>query len=155
MVNKMTANITSQVVNLLSKKGQIVTFKTSRKVKVKKGYPDIVKESVFQARIGCKYDNLSAVKEKRASGELPEENQGLPWGEWKIFPYVIEHKGQLYIRCTTLKNNPDSINETHFFMNGKEISKDDVVKAALASEFKKGSDNDVFNIKIDDILYAK
>ncbi len=138
---------------LLDRKGQICTFTTTRELKVRKGQDPIKKTSTFQARVGVNYDNIQAVKEKRANGELPAENQGLPWGTWAAFPYVIEHKGEYYFRCTSIRNN--FIPKTEFTRNGQVISKEEAQAAALASEFREGEPSEVFNIKVSSILEVK
>ena len=139
--------------SLLAKKGQYVTFKTERTMKVRKGQSPITKISEFVARVGVTYDNMKAVKQKRSDGTLPEENQGLPWGKWVTFPYVIEHKDALYLRCSATQNK-EQTGKVHYFRNGEEISRDEAQSACLASEFAPKSDGDVFNIKVDSIIDA-
>lgn len=138
---------------LFSLKGQIATLETMKDCKVRKGKAPIVKHSIFQARIGVTYDNISAVKVKRADGTLPEENAGLPWGTWVegLFPYVIEHKGCYYFRCS-ITNNSHSVCKQRFLRHGNEITVDEAKVDCLASEFSDHSDNDIFNIKIDNII---
>ena len=136
---------------ILSRKGQIVTMTTEREVKVRKGRAPIVKVSTFQARVGVNYDNLSVVKEKRTVGELPAVNQGLPWGEWETFPYVIKHKDERYVRCSVFNGNKGS---AHYFRNGKEISMLEVQADCLASELSEKS-GDVFNVKVSSIRTVK
>lgn len=137
---------------LLSKKGQIATLVTSRPMKVRKGCAPIQKVSKFQCRVGVTYDNIAAVQDKRDSGELPAENAGLPWGQWHMFPYVIEHKGEYYFRCTTL--NGGNRYPSVYLRDGVEIAADEAKVDCLASEFKSGPASDVFNIKVSSILEA-
>lgn len=139
--------------NILNKKGTIVTVTSEKQVKMKKGKEPVTKISVFQARLGVTYDNMVSVQEKRDSGELPETNQGLPWGTWKVFPYVIEHNGKDYVRFSKVNSGFKSI--TKFFRNGIEISKDEVYQDCLASEKPKDNDLDVFNIPADNIIDIK
>lgn len=134
---------------LMGRKGQIVTLVTERPLKVRKNQEQITKRSTFQCRVGVTYDNIQAVKDKRANGELPAENAGLPWGEWVEFPYVIAHKGEYYLRCTMLRN-AHRVAPT-YTRNGVEISPAEAQLAALASEFRTGDDNDVFNVKVSSI----
>jgi hypothetical protein len=143
----------AKVRKLFDLKGQIVTLRTMKDCKVRKGESPIVKDSTFQARIGVNYDNIAAVQEKRELGILPAENAGLPWGNWVegLFPYVIEHKGEYYFRCTML-HNAHSVHKRRFLRNGIEISVDEAKAACLASEFKDMSDNDVFCIKVNNIV---
>ena len=131
---------------LLSRKGQIVTLVTERDCRVRKGRDPISKRSEFQARVGVVYDNIQAVKDKRASGELPEENAGLPWGEWVLFPYVIHHKGEYYVRCTTLPSGHRK--SPVYTQNGQVITQAQAQADCLASEFAKGTAGDVFNVKV-------
>lgn len=140
--------------SLLAKKGQFVSFKTERTMKTKKGQAPITKVSEFVARVGVIYDNMKSVQEKRDDGTLPEKNQGLPWGTWLDFPYLIQHKDALYLRCSVTKNK-EQHGKVHYFRNGEEISMDEAKTACLASEFYPKDDGDVFNIKVDSIIEAK
>lgn len=138
---------------LMSRKGQIVTLVTERPMKVRKNQLPITKRSEFQCRVGVNYDNIKNVKEKREIGELPAENAGLPWGEWVEFPYVIGHKGELYVRCTALNN--DFYREPVYTQQGEAISRETAQTQCLASEFSNRSDNEVFNIKLSSLLSVK
>jgi hypothetical protein len=142
------------ITELLNKKGQFVSLGTKRPLKVKKGQTPIEKVSQFVARIGVEYDNMQSVKDKRESGELPEENAGLPWGEWVKYPYLISHKNEFYIRCSTTKNGSQKA-KTHYYREGLEISIDDAKSAALASEFREKDNLDVFTIKVSSIIEIK
>lgn len=135
---------------LLSRKGQIVTMLTERDCKVRKGRDPIRKRSEFQCRVGVNYDNIKTVIEGRADGSKPAENAGLPWGEWALFPYVITHKGEYYIRCTTLNNAHSK--PAQFLRNGTAISKEEAQLDCLASEFAEGDRGEVFNIKVSSLL---
>ena len=125
------------VLNLLTLKGQFVSFETSRPLKMLKGMEQVIKTSRFVARIGVKSDNIQAVKDKRESGELPAENQGLPWGSWVEGQegYVITHKGQLYLRCSKVKGNDNCIPKSVYLIGEREISKEQAMGMAYAGEF--------------------
>lgn len=142
--------VSTMLDTLLARKGQIATITTERAVKVRKNELPITKTSTFQCRVGVDYENIKTIKEGRANGTMPMESAGLPWGTWAEFPYVIEHKGTYYFRCTRIRNN--YIPKTMYTRNGNPISKEVAQQAALASEFKSGDDNEVFNIKVDSIL---
>jgi len=147
--------MTNFLETLMSRRGQIVTVKTIRAVKMRKGQPAVNKASEFQCRVGVTYDNIQAVQDGRADGTLPAQNAGLPWGEWIEFPYTIGHKGETYVRCTLLKNNFRRA-PVFTLMDGTEIARADVMPLALASEFKeKDEDSVVFNIKLSSILDVK
>jgi hypothetical protein len=146
--NKMLARF-------LSKTGQIVTVTTRRdmKVRAKFKHMKVEKVSTYQCRAGVDYDNIKAVKEKRESGELPKENQGLKWGEWKVFPYVISHKDNLYLRFSTIKTNVKS--KVTFLVDDKEVKKEDIQDKCLSSEFSSSDSRVVFNIKLNSLKEIK
>ena len=139
---------------LMTRKGQIVTVKTTRPVKMKKGQVAVNKTSEFQCRVGVNYNNIAAVKEGRADGTLPKENAGLPWGEWLEFPYTIGHKGETYVRCTLLSNGFRRA-PVFTLADGTVVDKATVQAGALASEFKEGDDSAVFNIKLSSLIDVK
>ncbi len=132
---------------LLTRKGQIVTITSRRDCKLRKGVTvRIEKLSTFQAQVGVDYDKKSAVIAKRETGELPESNGGLPWGEWEIFPYVIRHNGKRYFRFYTVKSSMQRTAE--FFMDGKPVEKETIREFCLASEFRE-QDGDCFTFCMD------
>jgi len=93
-------------------------------------------------RSGIDYDNQKAVIEARESGELPAENSGLPWGEWKQYPYIIEHKGSEYVRFYPASGKDIKTGEnfrpvTEYYLDGELTTKEIIEPFCLASEFRK------------------
>ena len=134
---------------IMQRRGQIVTLVTERAMKTRKNMSPITKRSEFQCRVGVDYNNIQAVKDKRAAGDLPAENAGLPWGQWYAFPYVIEHKEDFYVRCTVLRNS--FARPAVYMQHGVEISREQAQQQCLASEFGDRSDNEVFTVKLGSI----
>lgn len=132
------------------KKGTIRTVEYTKPLKTLKGVNDIVtKETILNARFGVQYDNIGDVKEARANGELPQENQGLPWGKWKTFPYFIGHKDTDYIRLSLV--NGTKI-RSKYYINGNEASKSEVEKICLKSETTSTDKAvEILTIKVDNI----
>lgn len=145
--------------NIVDKKrGQFATVHTQREMKVRKGKAPIVKDSTFTIRVGVNYDNQAAVIEKRESGELPSENNGLPWGEWVdgYFPYLIEHKETYYVRLTPVYGNDQNKQSVKYFRDGVEIDRETAMADCLASEFPKTSvENNAMTVKFDSIISVK
>jgi len=145
---------TNEILQLLNKRrGTIATLTTLRPMKVRKNKETIMKLSTFQARVGVEYDNIQAVKDKRANGELPAVNQGLPWGTWYDYPHIIEHKGEYYYRCTVVRNNFQP--QVEYTRNGQAITRAEAEVDCLASEFRNGDDNEVFTIKVASLQAVK
>ena len=135
---------------LVSKTGQYCQVTYSKEVKQLKDHQrNITKIVSLNCRAGIEYDNIKDVKIKRSTGELPDENQGLPWGKWKQYPYLIEHKGKDYVRVALNKNSKP---KTQYFLGGQEITREEALEYALASEKKTGEMPDVLTIDVDKIL---
>ena len=136
-------------------KGAFTTIETCKTLKTKKAYADksIMKVSRMTGRFGVDYNNISKVQQKRESGELPKEPGSLPWGNWvkNEEGYLIEHKGQIYVRVATSPNKTKST----YFINGVPADEGTVKSMCLASEFPKGDKPDVLAIKASNIVTIK
>lgn len=95
-------------------------------------------------RAGVNYDARKVVKEAREDGTLPAENAGLPWGTWVLFPYVITHKGSLYVRLypTDLEHV-----KAFFTLDGVPVAKSELEGICTASEFRESSGTDCFTVR--------
>ena len=151
---------TAEIVEKIkSKKGHFASATWERPVKVlKRNTPawaaNILKrcesDNGANARAGITYDNLASVIEKRASGELPAENAGLPdWCEWKEFPYVLRHKtkGTEYIRLYPT----DSVKVT-YSVEGREISYEEIEEFLTSDEKRGGDKPDCIMVTLDNVL---
>lgn len=135
---------------LRSKKGQFSRAAWVRNCKVKVGSPAVRKSTVMTVRAGIQYDNMKSVQDKRESGELPKENAGLPWGQWEVYPYLIQHNGTRYARLYPTASQSAQV---AYFVNGKEQSYEQVEGYLLASE--KRNDKaapDCITVKLADIV---
>ncbi|MFW5871477.1 MAG: hypothetical protein ACOCUT_00065 [bacterium] len=137
-------------------KGANIVLEWTRPCKVRKAAQDqgeVSKSVRMIGRIGLTYDNLKSVQTKRATAELPEENQGLPsWSEWVQYPYLIRHKnnGTLYLRL--YKGSSDKIKpRTRFMLNGKEVDFEAVEPMLLKSEKQSKEKADCFTVKIENL----
>lgn len=128
------------------KVGTFVSIVTERSARVKKVALDmnIVKRSKIVARLGINYDNISQTKMNRTIGNAPKENQGLVWGKWEQFPYIIEHKGTKYLRMYANKGQI----QNEWFINGKQVSKDSLSNYLLSSETKPQTEDSIFTLSM-------
>jgi hypothetical protein len=141
---------------LKAKKGANLSVVFDRQLKTRKGVTEAVtKVTRIVARGGVEYDNLSVVKEKRENGELPSENAGLPWGEWVEFPLHIRHKDVDYARfypASGIGFKP----QVSYFLDGVEVSKEQVQPLCLASEFPKRDEEPLcFTIKAHNVAMIR
>ena len=138
---------------VIQHKGQNLTVEVEKqlKTKVANRRDTVTKLTRFVCRTGIQYDNIKDVKQARDSGELPSENDGLPWGEWDTFPYVIKHKGANYLRLYP-SSDKALVPHTKYFINGVETNKEYVQSICLASEFSKGGDRPkCYTVKADNV----
>jgi hypothetical protein len=140
--------------NIMNSKGQFVTALWESEVKpaaAHKGHT-LTKKSRAVVRAGINFANLSSVKEGIESGERGPV-QELPWGEWKLdaegksmFPYVITHKDQDYIRLYP----SDTKTKTTYYLDGNEVTKEKFCEYLTPSEAKKildGEKPECFTVK--------
>lgn len=128
-------NLPSLISKALAKQGQFTGFLWNRPAKVRKGCAvEITKEVRCVARVGVDHEHRAKVQAARESGELPSENQGLPWGQWLLFPYLITHKGKLYLRIYPVEGRRPHV---IYRMNGQIVSKEEIKQFCLASEFSE------------------
>jgi hypothetical protein len=125
-----------------------------RNLKTRKGVQNVVtKITTAVIRTGVDYDNIKTVIEGRQDGTLPEQNAGLPWGEWVQFPYHIQHKGQDYLRMYPA-SGLDFTPKTTYFIDGNEARREDVETLCLASEFRINEESPTcFTIKADSLMF--
>jgi hypothetical protein len=100
-------------------------------------------------RSGVDYDRMQSTKQGRADGSKPAENAGLPYGQWRQFPRVIAHKGNAHLRFAFAPNHTPKVK---FFLDGNEISKDQIMDDLLASEKQSRDDLTVFNCGLENIV---
>jgi hypothetical protein len=138
---------------LESHKGQNLRAKWRKPLKTRKGVEDVIeKETQIIVRGGVDYDNIGVVQEKRENGELPTENAGLPWGQWKKFPIIIEHKEQEYARLYPASGINFPV-KTKYFFNGIEVPKDEVKEFCLKSEFPEKDEAPLcYTVKVNSIV---
>ena len=152
-VQKMTYNDIIKTITGTTK-GSFHTMRWSKELKTRKGIQGIsvTKETVATVRFGVGYDNMKAVQVKRENGILPEQNQGLPWGTWKQYPYTIEHKGNTYIRAAL---TPNANIKTVYRLNGIEVDKETLANIVLKSELESRKGNDVLAVNTDNVIEIK
>lgn len=92
-------------------KGQFIRVRYRTNVKTAAAHKavSIIKtvEGIF--RTGIDYANLGSVKSAIASGERGEV-QGLNWGEWAVFPWIITHKDKEYLRLYPVESVTPLVN---------------------------------------------
>lgn len=125
------------------KKGSFINIQYQTKPKLAKKFADIelLKRTSGCYRVGIKYANLGENKEK-ITGPLS-------YGTYFLENYIIEHKGNYYLRVYTTKNHKS---KSKFFVNGVETSRKEVEETF---NYKSSQPTLCFNINLDNIISIK
>lgn len=97
-----------------------VEFESPKKPAAAHKDKTLVKKAKGVFRAGIDFSNLKEVKEGIANGERGEV-QGLKWGSWLKFPYLIEHNGEVYVRLYPTANCKI---EVEYNVNGEKTTKE-------------------------------
>ena len=129
-------------------KGQYLALAWKSEKKPSKDHKgkELVKITRATVRAGIDYANLGTVRDGIASGERGEV-EPLPWGEWFKFPYLIQHKGEIYVRLY-----PTAQARSTYKINGSEVSKGEFESCLPPSERESGNAPACFTVKARNIL---
>lgn len=146
---------TEDYLNLVNgKKGQFIKLEWTRAVSLAAQFKNLIvtKNTQTVVRTGIIYDNLQSVIEKRENGELPEKNEGLSWGNWKNYPFVITHKEIDYARLYSAPNQKPTVT---WYLNGAKVSKDVIIPFMTPSDAKRELNRtsafECFTVKMEDL----
>jgi hypothetical protein len=146
------AEVTDRILN---SKGSFVKAYWRSNPKPAAAFKNVVLEKITGAvvRAGIDFSNLSSVQLAIENGERGEV-QSLPWGTWKQFPHVIEHKGTDYIR---LYPSTGHVPSTSYYVDGDPVDRLKFSEFLTESERKKllnPAENrpECFTVKADNIL---
>jgi hypothetical protein len=149
----LTAETLAFLVSFLTVKGQFFSIVWRRPMKTRKGTTSLIEKMVSGVfRAGIDYDNKQSVQDKRESGELPAVNQGLPWGQWLVFPHIISHKGNLYLRIYPANANQV---RAEYFLNGESARREEIEPLCLASEFAERGEVECMTVTLSHVKTAK
>ena len=147
MQNTSISNSNNNVIAaFLAAAGQFasVTFKSTPTAAAKFKGTELVKVTTGVFRSGVNFANLTSVKEGIANNERGEV-QPLAWGTGVQFPFVIAHKGERFLRLTTVAGQKST---SKFFVNGIEVKKDEFESFLVPSARSENkTPTEVFNIK--------
>lgn len=141
------------IAKVQTRKGANLSATIHKTLKTRKGVEDVVeKKTSLVIRGGIDYDNIALVQEMRENGALPDENAGLPWGEWIQFPYHIAHKGQDYARFYPA-SGIDFSTHVEYYKNGNVATKSEVEALCPKSEFPEREDKPLcYTIKAENVV---
>jgi hypothetical protein len=138
---------------ILNCKGQYISLNIKSEPKPAASYKDVrlEKHTSSKFRAGIEFQNLKSVKDAIESKERGEV-QPLPWGQWKKYPYIIEHKEKEYIRLYPAVNS-SSGTEVKYIVDGNEVDKSTFNKYLKPSDVaKQGTTPECFCVAIENVF---
>lgn len=137
-LNCAPMNAKNIIESLQNRRGQHVRVSWRKQLETRKEVTDTVeKETTTFVRSGINFANLASVREGIANGERGEVQPLPTWCEWEQAPFILRHKsnGTQYVRLypSTFNNLKPA---TRYFLNGVEVSAQDVQPLCLAKEFR-------------------
>lgn len=149
-------------------KGQFckVEWESTKKPAAAHKEKNLVKRSSGVFRAGINFSKLGAVIDGIRDGERGEVQQ-LPWGEWKQFPYIIEHKENEYVRLyppaktiTLDDGTPKRVSDwsaarmtVSYFVDGQPVTKEEFNKFLRPSDANSDGDlPDCFTVKAENLI---
>ena len=128
------------------RKGTFTNLVTKRQARVRKSCTSNIDKitKYTNIRFGINYDNISQTKQKRQMGDIPQHNEGLPWGEWENYPYTIKHNGKRYLRFYAQSNKI----KTTWIRDGVVVRKCEIDDMLLASERHDSSPDNIITLTI-------
>ena len=156
----MNINMMMSKLNIKNK-GQFFKVSWISDVPVKAGFKrqgiSVNKLTTTTSRYGIKYTNIKSVQMKVEKGEINLTHE-LPWGNWKsgYEGILIDHTNKAgeqntYLRLYTTPNKA----EVSYFMNGKSISKAELISSGVVQDsyWKKDNSNiDCFTVNVRNII---
>lgn len=97
-------------------------------------------------RFGINYANMASVKAKIKDLSTSK----LPWGKWQIKNYLIEHKGDYYVRMypSSFKHKTS---KTYYLLNGVKVEKQKLISMGLIKD-EPPKQKDCFVIKLENLI---
>lgn len=151
----MTINeIEKAVLNCKKGSNQHIVFRRPMET-YKKVADKVEKETEMIVRFGINYDNLASTKKGRADGTLPQTNQGfLGAKSWVVGMenYILQSKYKTLLRC--YQSNLFAYKVVKYYLNGKEVKKEDIIDLCTAKEFPKTPSREIplFDIDINSVV---
>lgn len=126
---------------------EIIPNKDNKEHKIQK-----ITKAVVRFGITYSHIKVASIQSRPViPGESKPLTEQLPWGEWDPeCSCLIAHKDNYYLRCT-VSRSPKHHRETRYFLDGVEVSKEDIIPLTRPSEWTPREEY-VFNPKIENIL---
>lgn len=116
----------------------------------------IIKQTETTGRIGIHYQNIASVKARKEQQEPSEKTYKVWFKHVEGHPEIVEHlqdASKRYLQIFAVK--PFSYSKVKYFLNGVEISKQDLEATGLCtkSDLAPSSGSELFNIPLDNLLF--
>ena len=100
------SDLARSIIDALAKPGafQSLTWRSAPKPAAAHKGRNLIKQTTMVCRTGVEYANITTVAMRLSEQGRTAEDLELPWGEWAVYPYLIVHKGEEYLRVSPAVN---------------------------------------------------
>jgi len=145
------------VERITDKRGQSLNVRLVSNVPCLKAHAANIVQKVTAMTVisGISFENRKDIRDAIEAGERGEVG-ALPWGQWKQFPHVIEHKGKDYLRLylpSKAQIDAGFFKQTtvSFTCNGKEISRAEAVTLCGSKAEAKENESGCMTVKAENL----
>ena len=96
------SDLARSIIDALAKPGafQSLTWLSAPKPAAAHKGRTLVKQTTLVCRTGVEYSAIATVALRLAEQGRTADDLTLPWGEWAVYPFLIHHKGEEYLRVS-------------------------------------------------------
>ena len=148
---------TEKIVELLNdKRGQSLNVRLVSSVECLAAHKANIVQKFTEMTVisGISFENRKDIREAIEAGERGEV-QALPWGQWKQFPHVIEHKGKDYIRLYLPSKAQQEAGfgkvTVSFLCNGQPISREQAIVLCGSKAQAKENEQGCMTVKAENL----
>lgn len=156
--NRQNKMKTEKLIERLNdKRGQALNVRLVSTVPCLAAYRSNIVQKVTSMTVisGIGFENRKDIREAIENGERGEV-QPLPWGNWKQYPFVIEHNGKDYLRLylpskAQIESGFYKPTTVQFTCNGKEITREDAIALCGSKAQAKENEQGVMTVKAENL----
>lgn len=119
------------------------------------GEVTVTKHTQCHVIAGVEFANRKEVREAIEAGTRGEV-QSLPWGSWLVYPFLIEHKGETYIRLfppTEAQMQYFNLQHTsEWFANGQPITQEQAIEYCGSKAKPRDEQAQCFSVKCANVI---
>jgi len=111
----------------------------------------LTKETTALVRTGVEYSNIATVALRLAEEGRTADDLTLPWGEWAVYPLIVTHKGEYYLRLSPVPGKPM---QSRYYIDGVPATREEwyALQPPSAAPKPDAPRPEVLTVKVSNII---